>query len=217
MRGVEGRDQSLEERRVDWTGRHFDPHLHRLAGIAHVGLSHEPDMVARNAVTLQGLGSVVFQIAIEFGNDRQIDRILMHDAGDDVVGAPINRQQSEGGEIARIWRHDAGRHAEEMHHRGRLRGAGAAERQQREFARIDAALDGHLADGVGLIPVGDLDDAVREFVRRSCCRAAALASAAMPSRARATLSAMPPPISAGGMRPSTRLASVMVGSLPPFG
>ena len=43
------------------------------------------------------------------------------------------------------------------------------------------------------------------------------ASAAMPARARATSSAMPPPISAAGMRPSTRLASVMVGSSPPFG
>ena len=30
--------------------------------------------------------------------------------------------------------------------------------------RIDAALDRHLADGVGLVPVGDLDDAVGELL-----------------------------------------------------
>ena len=36
--------------------------------------------------------------------------------------------------------------------------------EQREAARIDAALDRHLADGVGLVPVGDLDDAVGELL-----------------------------------------------------
>ena len=47
---------------------------------------------------------------------------------------------------------------------GDCAGPGAAERQQREAARIDAALDGHLADRVGLVPVGDLDDAVGELL-----------------------------------------------------
>src|SRR5262245_55662767 len=39
----------------------------------------------------------------------------------------------------------------------------AAESEQRETARIDAALDLRLPNGVGLVPVGDLDDAVGEL------------------------------------------------------
>ncbi len=103
-----------------------------------------------------------FELGIERRDRREIDRVLVHDLGDDVIGAPVDREQAEGGEIAGIGRHDAGLHAEQVHHRRRLRRPGAAEGEQREAARIDAALDGHLADGVGLVPVGDLDDAVRE-------------------------------------------------------
>ena len=109
-----------------------------------------------------------------------------------------------------------GLHAEKLHHSRRLRRSGTAEREKREGARIDAALDGHLANGVGLIPVGNLDDALGELLDAH--------AAGKPRRQRSEtgtgtrgIEAMPPPISAGGMRPSTRLASVMVGSIPPFG
>ena len=50
----------------------------------------------------------------------------------------------------------------QVHDGRRLGRAGAAERQQRKGARIDAALDRHLADAVRLAPIGDLDDAVGE-------------------------------------------------------
>ena len=85
----------------------------------------------------------------------------------------------------------------QFHHRRRLRRPGAAERQQREIRRIDAALDGHLANGVRLIPVGDLDDAVRKLLGVHDCRAA-VRERVKPPRARSTSSVMPPPISAGG-------------------
>ena len=104
------------------------------------------------------------QLGVDAGDGAEIDAVLVHHLGDDLIGAPVDRQQAEGREIAGIGRHDAGLHVEQVHHRGRLRRPGAAERQQREAARIDAALDGHLADGVGLVPVGDLDDAVGELL-----------------------------------------------------
>ncbi len=54
--------------------------------------------------------------------------------------------------------------------------------QQREAARIDAALDRHLADGIGLVPVGDLDDAARRAAPTLMLPGKFSASAAMPLR-----------------------------------
>jgi hypothetical protein len=79
-----------------------------------------------------------------------------------MIGAPVDGKQTEGGEVAGIGWHDAGPHAEEIHDCRRLRRARAAEGEERKIAGIDAALDGHLADGVGLVPVGDLDDPLRQ-------------------------------------------------------
>ena len=112
----------------------------------------------------QRLDGLVLQLGVDVGNRGEIDAVLVHHLGDDLVGAPIDGEQAERREIAGIGRHDAGLHVEQVHHRGRLRRSRAAERQQRKAARIDAALDGHLPDRVGLIPVGDLDDAVGELL-----------------------------------------------------
>ena len=43
MRGIEGADQPGEERGIDRAARRGDAHLHRLAGVAHVGFAHQPD------------------------------------------------------------------------------------------------------------------------------------------------------------------------------
>ena len=98
------------------------------------------------------------------GDGAEIDAVLVHNFGDDLIRAPVHRQQPESGEIARIWRHDAGLHVEQVHYRGRLGRPRSAERQQCEATRVDAALDGHLADGVGLVPVGNFDDAVGKLL-----------------------------------------------------
>ena len=41
------------------------------------------------------------------GDGRKVDRFLVHHLGDDVVGAPVHRQEAKGGEVAGIGRHDA--------------------------------------------------------------------------------------------------------------
>ncbi len=104
------------------------------------------------------------ELAVEVGERRRIERVLVRDAGRDVIGAPVDREQAERREVARVERDDARLHAEELHHRRRLRRARAAEREQRESARVDAALDRHLADAVRLVPVRDLDDAFGELL-----------------------------------------------------
>ena len=165
MGGVERSDETLDERTADRARGRGDAYLHGLAGIAHVGFAHEPDARTLDAVAFQGGGGVGFQTGIDVRDSHNVDGVLVHDLGHDVVGAPVDGQQSEGGKIAGIGWHDAGLHPDQLHHRRRLRRAGAAEREQREFARIDAALDGHLPDGIRLVPVGDLDDAFRELFR----------------------------------------------------
>ena len=54
--------------------------------------------------------------------------------------------------------------AEQVHDRRGLCRTRTAKRQQRESARIDAALDRHLPDRIGLVPVRDLDDAAGELL-----------------------------------------------------
>ena len=49
---------------------------------------------------------------------------------------------------------------------GDCAGPRAAEREQGEVTRIDTALNGHLPDAIGLVPIGDLDDALRQRLHR---------------------------------------------------
>ncbi len=166
MRRLEGIVDTGDEFRIDrarW-GRHAD--FHRLAGVAHVGLAREADARALDAVFFQRGDRVTLEACINLSDHFQIDSVLMRDLGHDVIGAPIDGQETEGRKVAGIGRHDASLHADQLHHRWRLRRAGTAERQQRELAWIDAALDRHLPDGVGLIPIGDLDDAPGQLLRR---------------------------------------------------
>ena len=123
----------------------------------------------------------MFKFAIECRDGGQISRILEHDLGDHVIGAPIHREQPKGGKVAWIGRNEQACMPSRSITAGDCDGPAPPNERQREGARIDAALDGHLANGVGLIPVGDLDDAARPAARRSCRREAALPIAARPA------------------------------------
>ena len=164
MRRVECVDERCQERGVGRTGRRGDSHLHRLAGIADISFACDADPPGINAVAFETVHGIAFQGCVERGHCREVDRILLHHLGDDAIGSPIDRKQPEGGQIAGIARNDACLHPEQLHDRWRLRRTGAAEGEQREGARVDAALDRHLANCVGLIPVGDLDDAMGELL-----------------------------------------------------
>ena len=81
-------------------------------------------------------------------------------------------------------------------------GPGAAEGDEREVARVVAALDGDEPERAQHLGVDDVDDRLRRRGPRARSSAAARSSSS-------------PPASASGRRPSTRLASVTVGSSPP--
>ena len=89
--------------------------------------------------------------------------------------------------------------------------ARAAEGQQREAARVDAALDGHDAQRADHLGVRDADDA-RARPRRAPSPSdvdRALGGVDVERRRRRRAA------SSGSSRPSTRFASVTVGSVPP--
>ena len=164
MRGIEGANQPGQERLIEGATGRSDADFHRLAGVADVRLADQPDARRVDAVALQRRHGLALQRGVARGDLGKIDRLLVHHLGDDVVGAPIDCQQAERREIAGVRRHDARLHGEQVHDRGGLRGTRAAERQQRKGARIDAALDRHLPDRVGLVPIGDFDDAAGELL-----------------------------------------------------
>src|SRR5205085_12221005 len=102
MRGMEGVDQAAEKARVDLAGGCRDAYLHGLAGVTNVGLARDADAGRRNAVALERHQRIALEPGTDRRNRRDLDRVLMHDFGDDVVGAPVHRQEAEGGEIAGI-------------------------------------------------------------------------------------------------------------------
>src|SRR6185369_10857294 len=101
--------------------------------------------------TLERCYSVALERGVTCGDISEIDHVFMHHLGDDMVRAPIYREQAEGRKIAGVWRHDASLRRQQIHYRRRLCRPGATERQQREDARVDATLDCHLPDRVCLI------------------------------------------------------------------
>src|SRR5713226_4144905 len=127
MRGIEGADQSRQKRLVYRTAGRRHPHLHRLPGIANVGFADQANARGFDAVPLQCRGGLAFQRGIARGDVVKVDGVFVHHLGDDVVGPPVHREQAECREVARVWRHDAGLHAQEIHHMRRLRRPGTAE------------------------------------------------------------------------------------------
>ena len=110
---------------------------------------------------------------------------------------------------AGIRRHDDRRDRQLARERRAVQRPGAAERDEREVARVVAAADRDQADRVGHVGVGDGDDrqrppppATARAARRSFCDRLLGGGGS---------SVIAPPTSVVPMRPSTRLASVLVG------
>ena len=69
MRGVECRDEAVEESLVDRARGGRDSHLHRLAAVTDVGLTHDAHARRFDAVARQRIDRLRFEGGIE-GGDR---------------------------------------------------------------------------------------------------------------------------------------------------
>ncbi len=76
-----------------------------------------------------------------------------------VVVLHVDGEQPERRDVAGVRRHQHPRDAEDVHQPAQQQRAGAAEGGEGEVADVEAALDGDLAQRVGLVPGGDLQDA----------------------------------------------------------
>ena len=84
---------------------------------------------------------------------------MLGDDGLHVVVADVDGEQPERADVARVRGHERARQVEDVHQPAGQQRAGAAERGEREVADVEALGDGHLAQRVGLVPRGDLEDA----------------------------------------------------------
>ena len=73
----------------------------------------------------------------------------------------VHGQQPERRQVARVARHHADRHADDVDEPAQQQRARPAERGEREVAHVKSTLDGDLAQRVGLVPGRDLQDAGR--------------------------------------------------------
>ena len=120
---------------------------------------------------------------------------------DDAVAPLVARDEAERREHAGRLRDEHGADAELFGERARVERTGAAERDEREPARIVAALDRDDAQRAQHLSVHDLHHRSRD---RCLSRARAAASRSRTS----------PPGSSAGSRPSRRFASVTVAPPP---
>ena len=159
---------------------------------AALGLERAEDVRERREVRRGGLGvERAAEVAAEIG--------LEH--------APRRERAGEAG-------HDDDVDLELLGEEGRVHRAGAAERDEREVTRLDPLGHGQRPDRLRHLRVDHVEDPFRELerlerelrarVRRRRVRAAAVSS-----------DSRPPANDVGSIRPSTRFASVTVGSLPP--
>ena len=99
------------------------------------------------------------QVVVRRRDGGRVERVGQRDVGLHVVVLDVDGEQPERRDVARVGRHQHGRDAEHVHQPAQQQRAGAAERGEREVADVEPALDGDLAQRVGLVPGGDLEDA----------------------------------------------------------
>ena len=184
----------------------------RLEGLAHrrgVGL----DVAHGQLEGLAAVAHVVGGVAVLDGERLGGQVVAVQEDRARAVAAAVGGGEPERAEHARGARHEDPPHAELLGDRGGVQRPGAAEGQQRELARVDAALDGHHAQRADHLGVGHAHDPARALLvptaraRRPARRP--------PSWAASASSSTPASGSSGSRWPSTRLASVTVGSVPP--
>ena len=124
-------------------------------------------LLGREALRGQRVRGPRGEVVVRRRDRRRVERVGQRDVGLHVVVLDVDGQQPERGHVAGVGRHQDGRDAEHVHQPAQQQRAGAAERGEGEVADVEAALDGDLAQRVGLVPGRDLEDAGRARPRAS--------------------------------------------------
>ena len=132
-----------------------------LAEVAHRDRALQAHVLVGHALLAHALARLVLELdelGLDLARVRVRQRPQVHRRQ---VVAHVDEQAAERRRDARVGRDDHGRDRQLLGERGAVQRAGAAERDQREVARVIAAADRDQADGVGHVGVGDLDHRAR--------------------------------------------------------
>ena len=150
LRGIRLVDDAI------WSG---DADLEGLPDVTHVDGPHEAVGVGGEALLVEGPAAAFGEVVEDRLHGTEIEPRLLGDVGLDVVVLDVDGEQPEGADIARVGRdHHAGE-VEDVDETAGQQRPGAAEGRQHEVAHVEAPLDADLAQGVGLVPGADLENA----------------------------------------------------------
>ena len=156
---VEALRDGAGRRLVEPARPHRHAHLVRLAEVAQVGGAHVLVLLAGEALGVERRGRPGGELVEDLLHGRAVERRVAGDVGLHVVVLDVDGEQAEGRHVARVLRHDDTGEVEDVDEPAREQRPGPAEGGEHEVAHVEATLDRHLAQGVGLVPRGDLEDA----------------------------------------------------------
>ena len=133
--------------------------------VAELGEAQEPDLGAVDALGLELAARALFRFGEQFLDRRSGVAAQVGEAGDEIVAAQVRHHHAPGREHRRPGGNDDLLHAEFLRERDGMHRTAAAEGDEREVARIEAAVERHQLQRVDHVVVGDADDAARRFGR----------------------------------------------------
>lgn len=143
--------------------RHAD--LEGLTEVAEVDGTVELVTFRCKALIDQSFCGPSLETVEESGDLSDVQSVISSDVGLDIVVLDVDGEQSERGDVTRVERNDDAGKIEDVDECAGQQRAGAAESGEHEVTDIEAALDRDLAQRVGLVPGGDLEDSGRGFLR----------------------------------------------------
>ena len=155
---VEARGERVEARPGDRPVGERHGQLIGLTPVAQIGGAQQRTPLGRDAGRGEHLARGVFHAGQQLAAPGRIERDQIGVEGPRVVAPEIGRDEAECGKRARRRRHDDLGDLQFVREGGGVHRAGAAESDQRELARVVAALERDDAQCLGHIAVDDLDD-----------------------------------------------------------
>src|SRR6478752_7404984 len=158
---VEARGDARGIRLVDVTLGRGDSDLVGLAEVAQVDGARVAVALAREPFGVKGTRGLGGEVVERLLHGGVVERVVPGDGRLDVVVLDVDGEQAEGGDVAGVLRDDDAGEAEDVDEAAGEQRSRATERREHEVAHVETALDRHLAQRVGLVPRGDLEDAGR--------------------------------------------------------
>ena len=163
---VKALDDGLDGARVDFSLRDRNVDLVGLPEIAEIGAAPEPAVLFRHAVTGQRLARLGVEPGVERPQARGRNVRAARDPGLHEVVPDVGHHQPDRGEHTGPLRHQDRGNADLLGQRRGVHGAGAAEGDQGQIARIEALLGRADPHGAFHVGVGDADDPRRRRLGR---------------------------------------------------